>query len=110
MDVSEDVLRRGGSVVGAMARGGGGAGARVTGVDPASTRVGGAPATTCRACVPLGTATAFCLSEGWLGFLWELTPVTHKLSHRRRQLMRATLTRVQLNLGFTFGPGLRNKT
>ncbi|KAL0420445.1 UNVERIFIED_CONTAM: hypothetical protein Slati_3067400 [Sesamum latifolium] len=62
VEVSDDVLHRGGSATRPTTGGGGGACGKVTGADPASTRAGGVPVTTYRACVPLETPAAFCLS------------------------------------------------
>ncbi|KAL0420798.1 UNVERIFIED_CONTAM: hypothetical protein Slati_3102700 [Sesamum latifolium] len=45
---------------------------------PCHHRGRGAPVITCRACVAMGAATAFCLSAAWLGF----SIGTHALSSR----------------------------
>ncbi|KAL0444471.1 UNVERIFIED_CONTAM: hypothetical protein Slati_2169800 [Sesamum latifolium] len=94
VDVFEDVLRRGGSVAGPTSHGGGGARIRVTGVDPASVGVGVLLRPPVELVYHWGRLQPFaCLKDGW-DFLWELTPVTHKLFHRWRQLMRVILARV----------------
>ncbi|KAL0454551.1 UNVERIFIED_CONTAM: hypothetical protein Slati_0794300 [Sesamum latifolium] len=68
VEVSEDVLRRGGSAAGPMTLGGGmpEVGQQEWTLSPQGA--GGAPVITCRACVAMGAATAFCLSAAWLGF------------------------------------------
>ncbi|KAL0447925.1 UNVERIFIED_CONTAM: hypothetical protein Slati_1920400 [Sesamum latifolium] len=49
VEVSEEVLRRGGSTIGPTTLGGGGVYAKSTGVDPSPAGIGGIPLTTCKA-------------------------------------------------------------
>ncbi|KAL0303414.1 UNVERIFIED_CONTAM: hypothetical protein Sradi_6209500 [Sesamum radiatum] len=49
VEVSEEVLRQGGSATGSVTLGGRGAGGRAAGVEPVTPGSGGAPVITCRA-------------------------------------------------------------
>ncbi|KAL0379317.1 UNVERIFIED_CONTAM: hypothetical protein Sradi_3237200 [Sesamum radiatum] len=62
VEVSEDVLRRGGSAARSVTLGGRDARGRATGADPVTPGSGGAPAITCKAWVPMGGIVPFCLS------------------------------------------------
>ncbi|KAL0435166.1 UNVERIFIED_CONTAM: hypothetical protein Sradi_0224500 [Sesamum radiatum] len=59
VEVSEDVLRRGGSATRSVTLGGRDAGGMATGADPVTPGSGGAPAITCKAWVPTGGVAPF---------------------------------------------------
>ncbi|KAL0282511.1 UNVERIFIED_CONTAM: hypothetical protein Sradi_7259200 [Sesamum radiatum] len=63
VEVSDDVLRRGGSATRSVSLGGRDAGGRAAGADPVTPGSGGAPAITYRVWVPMGGAVPFCLSD-----------------------------------------------
>ncbi|KAL0458450.1 UNVERIFIED_CONTAM: hypothetical protein Slati_0472200 [Sesamum latifolium] len=108
VEVSEEVLRRGGSATRPTTPGGGILAAEAAGVDPPLAEVGGIPVTTCKAWVLPDVSTAFCLFAGLLGISMK-THVLNSVFPQTAAIDACDFSTGPMNLDFELGYGPRNK-